>query len=106
MTGLLVADGDEEVELAPGEGEPVVEESGEESDEDPDGEVEEEEEPDEADDDEEEAEEAEDVEGADVEDGEDVAVAKFHPLSCTPTTCVAPKIVLVSDQGPESPTVK
>lgn len=103
MMGLLVADGDEEVELAPGEGEPVVEESGEEPDEDPDGEVEEEEEPDEAEDDEE---EAEDVEGVDVEDGEDVAVAKFHPLSCTPTTCVAPKIVLVSDQGPESPTVK
>jgi hypothetical protein len=87
--GLLVADGDEEVELAPGEGDPAAGES--------DDDAEEEEESDEAEDDEE-AEEVGDV--------DDVEVAKFHPLSCTPTTCVAPNVVLVSDQGPSSVTVK
>ena len=35
-------------------------------------------------------------------DDEDVEVAIFQPLICTPTTCVEPSVVLVSDQGPES----
>lgn len=60
------------------------------------------------DEDDEEEEEKEEVEDDDVEDvlddvdGVDVEVAIFQPLICTPTTCVEPSVVLVSDQGPAS----
>lgn len=45
--------------------------------------------------------EVEEEDGDDDED-EEVRGAKFQPLICTPTTCVEPRTVLVSDQGPES----
>ena len=66
---------------------------------------EEDEDEDEDEDDEEEEKEEEDDDEEDVlddVDGVDVEVAIFQPLICTPTTCVEPSVVLVSDQGPAS----
>ena len=71
-----------------------VPEEDEDEDEDEDDEEEEKEEEEEEDDDEEDV--LDDVDGVDVE------VAIFQPLICTPTTCVEPSVVLVSDQGPAS----
>lgn len=89
--GRLVADEDAELEVAPGEGDGVVRAPEEEEADD--------------DDDDDEDEDEEDEEDDAVEDDEEdelVALAKFHPLICTPTTCVEPSTVLVSDHGPES----
>ena len=88
--GRLVADEDAELDVAPGEGD-VVKVSEEEDDEDEEEEEEEEEE-----------EDNDDVDVEDDEEDELVALAKFHPLICTPTTCVEPSTVLVSSHGPES----
>lgn len=61
---------------------------------------EDEEEEEEEEDDEEDDDEEEDV--LDDVDDEDVEVAIFQPLICTPTTCVELSVVLVSDQVPAS----
>ena len=74
-----------------------VPEEDEDEDEDEDDEEEEKEEEEEDDDDDDDEEDVLD----DVDD-EDVEVAIFQPLICTPTTCVEPSVVLVSDQGPAS----
>jgi hypothetical protein len=105
LTGRFVEDDDEEVEADPGSADWLVPVFGTDEPDEPDEEDEEEdddpEDEGEIDPDDEPVGLVEDEEGEEVERG-----AIFQPLICTPTTCVEPSTVLVSDHGPESVRVK